>query len=763
MRCFFFLMSYLSMHVSVLSAQPAELSYLGQTPGGSAFNLSYDAEHEHLYVGCGTSLWVYDVADPTAPERVAMRPFRGLINETVVSNDVVFAAATHDGLWALDNASPALDPLAVFPTPGEKAAYDIWRSDDIIYLADGHDAVMISFDVEIGFTEIGRFGSPNVMTVARRGDLIAVGSRWLLSGTVAVYHAEDVNTPLASWSDPTLFNIEDVRFADLRDDIIYVCGGTNNLGATGQFYALLFDGTTLAPVDHFTIGGIPGFAQAQITNMDSRNDTLFLCTVAGLHGLESDIPVLDATGLPLDSLETIGHIRPGLWYFDVALLGERPYLSIASEWYGLWINDITDLAPLDTVAVVPTGGWCQRSYVRGDTLWACMRGYGLVAYDIGDLLYTAGYLDEFELLHLATTFTHDCTFVKDSLVFVGHNLSYSAYNLSSWYQGDEPIHLGTFDASVPSAVECVATMETDEGTRVIGGLYNGTLELYDPFTAPDFPLLASLTIGGTPTELIVSGDTFFVGANIDYQRSLAAYRVTNDEFLLLAHAPAANTVSRIAKEGTMLAAALGSVGASWYRYDETGMTELGTLSEGLVVQDVAFADGLLYVADKLQGLLVYDVSNSTTPLLLASNPGSGGWQGMFGSTSVTVDTGGQIYLSDFNAGVFMIEAFDASRANDPATAAPTSLHLTVVPNPFRGGCTIAAPHNALIRILDLGGRVVWQAYPSSPPWSRQAGIDPHRDVACVVWQPGPGLGSASYVIQAKRGTAHGARTVVYLK
>ena len=498
----------------VTYAQPVELIHLGQTPGGAAYNLTFDDDSERLIVGCGNSIWVYDVSNPVNPERIAMAPFRGLLNESIVRDGVLFAAITHDGVWALDFNSPVLAPFHHFETPGSSAAYDIWLSGDTLFLADSQDAVILTYDSLNGFTEHEQFGMPDIMTIARRRDIIATGSRGILNGTVSVYHANDLSAPIDSWTDATLFNIEDVRFADNRDDIIYVCGGTNNLGFSGQFYAFYFDGENLEVADHYTIGGIPGLANAQIINMDSRNDTLFLATTAGLNGLESTVPVLDATGLPEEPMELIGHIRPGLWYFDVALLGNSPYLSIASEWFGLWINDITDLAPLDTVAVVPTGGWCQRCYVRGDTLWACMRGYGVSAYHLDDLSYNAGYQDEFELLHLDPEFTFDCAFLEDSVLVVGHHLSYSVYDLTPWHAGSRPVTLGVTNTSILSAVECVAVLKTVSGNRIIGGLFDGIIEIRDLDTPPDFPVISTVDIGGSPSEIIISGDTLIVGAEI---------------------------------------------------------------------------------------------------------------------------------------------------------------------------------------------------------------------------------------------------------
>ncbi|MBN2543099.1 T9SS type A sorting domain-containing protein [bacterium] len=702
---------FLTLCLSYVYGQVAELDFLGQTPGGSSYDLLYDEDGEKLIVGCGTSIWVYDMTDPLDAELIALRPFKGLVNEFILDGDILFAAATHDGLWALDYTSPTLDPIAHVTTLGDSAAYDLWKTGDTIYLADHVDIAIYTFDGS-EFTEIYRipdiFGKS--ISVARRNDVLAVAWWNVLSGTIELYHTSDLTTPFASWHSGQLANVQNLYFADNRDDILYVCGGTNNFGLSSSFYGLVIEGDSLRQVARYAIGGVPGLANAQITKMESRNDTIFVVTTAGLNGLESDIPVLDATGLPADTFHLIAHIRPGLWYFDVALMGGTPYMAIASEFFGVWISDITGLAPLDTVAVYPTGGWAQRCYLRNDTIWACMRGYGLVLFDVDDLYYSDVFRYPREVLRINSEFTFDFTFVDDTLIFIGHSIYYDVYNLAPWYDGGEPEFVTRLTNSTGiDGAECMAFVETDVGPRVLGGVHPDLIEFYDPYSGPDYPLIATADVGGDPTEFIVCGDTLFVGANIDAQRSIAAYRVTGDTLELLAHAPAANTIPKIAKEGNILAAALTSVGCAWYAYEGDNINPLGSIG-GINALDVELNDGYLYVAEK-NGLLVYDISAPPNAVLIASWRGTGGWQGMFGSQSVTVGDDGTIYLSDFNGGIFVIESLDSATGiiQQHATSVPDRLSIMTYPNPFNSILNIKIPQGKYnVNIFDVTGRCVKQ-------------------------------------------------------
>jgi hypothetical protein len=703
--------------------QPVELANLGQTPGGSAFNLTYDSETQRLFVGCGSSIWVYDVSDVTHPVRTAMRPFRGLVTEMVLAGATLFAATTHDGLWALSAESPTLEPFYHFPTPGDSAAYDLYAYGDSLYLANGFQAILLYYHPATGFTEIRRFGTPRVMTVARRGDMVATGSWTFLTGTVAVYHTADLSNPVATWVSGEALNLQDLQFADRRDDIIYVCGGTNNLAFTGRFFALQLQGDSLPMVGHFTIPGIPGWANAQIINMDSRNDTLFLATTAGLYQNESDVPVLDATGLPDDSLRVIAHIRPGLWHFDVALFSDRPYLAIASEWYGVWINDISTLQPLDTVAVIPTGGWCQRAYVHHDTLWACMRGYGLVAFDIDSLLYPPRSVRNPELLRLPKEFTVDFTLVDDSLCFLARGTGttrYSLYNLAPWYRGGSPESRADFGYADLLGSECITSMTTDVGPRLAGGLVNGTIEIYNPYDR-NHPRLSATALGGHPQELIAEGDTLWTGALIGGVQAIAAYRVTQDTLLPIRHCEALGQVTRLAKASDIVVAACGAAGMAWYRVQPDTLIELGRITDRYIV-DVHLVGNRLYAAEQLTGLRVYDLSQPDTAILVAVNPGSGGWQGGFGSTSVTVGSDQRICLSDFNSGTFVIEPAPSGIAEAVRLTA-YGLRLTA-PTVVRGVLEMAVDsrqHTAYrAELLDVSGRMLLDLHPGPNDVSRFA-------------------------------------------
>ncbi len=259
------------------------LEKIGQTPGGSGFHVNYDSNTQRLFVGCGGSVRMYDATNEDSLVLIGYRAFHSLVNETYVDGNILYVAANHDGFWALDITQPEMPVLGHYPTGGESAAYDIDFYNDTLYFANGHRAIELTFSLETGFNKIREFGFGKVMCMERRNNLIAVGSRVFLAGEVAVYSMSDVTSPLASWSNNLVAHLEDLQFADLNDSIIYLCGGFSNLAITGEFWALQFTGSSLDSIARYTLNGfIPGIASCNIMNMDSRNDTLYLATLAGL-------------------------------------------------------------------------------------------------------------------------------------------------------------------------------------------------------------------------------------------------------------------------------------------------------------------------------------------------------------------------------------------------------------------------------------------------------------------------------------------------
>ncbi len=685
-------------------AQVSQLEALGQTPGGAGFHVNYDSSGQRLFVGCGSSIWVCDVSDTSNYHVIAKRPLLGIVNETDLYADILFAAATHDGLYALDANAASLDIIHHYPVYGDSAAYDIWRSNDTIYLSDGKRVKMLRYDELNGFTLLRQFGNPNAFCAAQRGSYVAVGCRGIPKGSISVYHVNDLENPVATWKSEMIWRHEDIRFADLRDDIIYVCGGPANLlFSKSYFVALQFTGDSLFMVDSISYPGVIGLAQANIINMDSRNDTLFLATTAALNNqLETIVPVLDASGLPDDSLEDIAHIRPGLWHFDVALMHGTPYLATSSEWFGVLFSDVSELQPTDTLGFLETGGWTDKGKLSGDTLWACHRGYGLAAYLTDSLYYTSGYMTDSKILHIFTQFVSDFDFLNDSLIILN---TAEIYNLAPWHEGSKPEFVTKLNLGF---INTVNFMETDMGPRIVGGFSHilpmpTALVLADPYDSlnPN-PVIDSVQIKNNVLGVAVSGDTVYSGYKLGNQNYLAVFKVTNDEFVLIDTITSHGEIRSISVAGDRIMVSCGTLWLAWYGFKNGKLAEKGSYFDwNLNAPDVYLKNEYVYVAEKFYGLRIYEFKDTSQIELVAECRGTGGWNNLFGSAAVDVGKDGLIYLSDFHAGVIIIEPIDISIAAEQDKFQESTETLIVYPNPAKDFFHINLPSGNNERIKEL--------------------------------------------------------------
>lgn len=757
MKTFGYILAGFLFHLTTGYTQLTNLNRTGQAPGGAGYHVNYDSASQRLFVGCGTSIWIYDTQDTANYHVIARRPLMGLVNETDLYGDILFAAATHDGVWALDATSDTLTPIAHYEMTGDSAAYDLWRTNDTLYVADGKKVRMLKFTPDNTISYLATFGPDNSFAVARKGMYLAVGAQGFPKGTVMVYRYDNLEVPVAMWQSNNVWNLQDIQFGDLRDDIIYVCGGAQNLLFTQSFfYALYLDGSILSTVDSFSVPGIIGFAQANINNMDSQNDTLFISTGAGLNNLlQTVVPVYDATGLPGTPMIHLADIRPGLWHFDVARMHGTPYLAMSSEWLGVLISDVSQLQPEDTLGFLETGGWCQRSYIRGDTLWACMRGYGLVAYETDSLYYSAGYMNNPKILHIFTQFVTDMAFINDSLILLSNG---EFYTLQPWFPGGQP----EFAGETGFACETIRAIQTNVGTRIVAGFSDllfplNQIALYNPYDSIlGYPLLDIDSTNSDVNGLLISGDTIFCGKKIGNSFYLAMFRAFNDSLILLDTIPVAAEINGISRDGSMLAVSYNMFRFSWYFIDGNILVQMGSYFDwDISPTGIYLKNNLVYIPDKSFGLKVFRLSEPPLATLVAGCRGTGGWTNMFGSTAVTLDSDGKIYLSDFMAGVILIEPFDSTLViTEPGGRGRNS--LSVFPNPFSTEARIYTNNNKPVENVEveiysvIGKKVSSQhisiLWPGNPVRISRNSL-PAGMYICVIRSGGELIGTGKLIIQ----------------
>ncbi|MBU2650703.1 MAG: T9SS type A sorting domain-containing protein [Bacteroidetes bacterium] len=721
----------------LLFPQVSELERLGQTPGGAAYHVNYDPVNEQLLVGCGTSIWLYDMTDPANPVIMAKRALMGIVNESDFYGNVIFLAATHDGVYALDRTTATLDILDQYEITspnGDKAAYDLYRAGDTLYVADNVRVRSLKFSLASGFSEISEFGPlTGSFCVTGNSGHIAVGSQGLIWGFVNIYDKDDLSTPVATWQSDKIKLIQNLNFSITQDDILFVCGGPRplDLFMKSYLFALEYSGTNLSCVDTVIVNGLPVVAQANVMNLDMKGDTLFVatgCAIDPSMGFPlAYIPVLDAAGLPASPMDMIGYINPGLWHFDVALMHGTPYMATSSEWLGVAINNVSELIPLDTLLLIETGGWAQSCKVFGDTLWVAQEGWGIAAYNTDSIKYSSGFMTDSRILHLYSLHHHyfvpDFEFFNDSLLVLANG---HVFNLNPWFYGGKPDSL--YHLNLEFAVT-LHKMHTECGPRLITGAevplfgFGGkTMSLYDPLI-PSGDRLDEVAINNSPKAITVDADKVFYGIKYDSTGNdyyLAVSEVQNDTFILLDTILMFNgfgEIGALAADNDLIVAGRGNM-VLWFDFDGEHLVAGGSFVQaGLVVSDLTVKNRFVYIADKMYGLQVLDLHNVGNPSIVATCKGTEGWgSNNFGSVDVTLGVDGTIYLTDFNAGVIMIEAYDTTLVKVPSKSNDLeSLDCRVFPNPcgdnFRLDikCAAGSVNVCNLTVCDLNGREIYTA------------------------------------------------------
>ena len=719
--------------IGTLEAQVQTLEVIGQTPGGGGYVVDWDETGEQLIIGCGTSIWVYDMSDPDNPVKIKKRPLLGMINETELYDDVLFVAATHDGIYALDYTSKNLDVLAHFCMKELQgvAAYGMHLYNDTIFVADNSGVRMLTYDALTGFEDLGSFAGEKAFGVHSKGNYIAVCSQQIplvSTGKIEVFAINDLSEPVAEWKSPWINTVMAVQWADLRDDIIYVCGGPE----TGTFtksnlFALQFDGANIIPVDTFSVtDGVPGIAQLNIINMDSRNDTLFVATTAAWsieHLPYTYIPIIDATGLPDNKMEQFAKVTPGLWHFDVALMHGTPYVAMSSEWLGVLISDISEFAFMDTLGFIPTGGWVKDAKVKDNKLWVCNEGYGMMVYDIDSLQFSNGFWCDASVMHIHDLsehfFSSDIEFINDTLIILNTS---KVYNIKPWLEGGSP----EFVYEINKQMVKMKNIHTNVGQRMVAtstNLFNSWIYVFDPFDEEnnyeDFFLD---TMRNTYTGFTVSGDTLYYGKKFNNTWFLIAAKVENDAVTKIDSIQLTmpwglisfHDITGISVENEFIAVSYGKQ-LALFKWNGNQLEELFyDYDFNRMAKDIILRNSYAYIADRAFGMKVYDVSSLEEAVLVAQARGTGGWMNVFGSIAITLGDDGRIYLSDFNAGVILIEAFDTtiSQSEQIENEIIKNNLFSIFPNPANKNFTVefkadAKPENKHLKIYDLAGKELY--------------------------------------------------------
>ena len=760
------------------------LEILGHIPGAASMAVEFSGGR--LYAGAGSSMFIYESEDPADMTLLGWVDFSSLITGIVAREDsMIFVGANHDGLYAVDASRPDFPIVAQFkmPTRNHWVGDIELTSPDTVWLCDNQSLKKLYFTGDTFLVAEEYFTGSRISGADFRDSLAVITRRTYLMGYVELYNrAEGGLTHIATFDSSRLTYVVDAQFADNRDDIIYVLGGSPNLGSDGDFYALHFDGDSLYCAAGHKFSGVPfGLAQTFVMSMDSRNDTVYLATMAAISWGEDPLwttcPALDGNFLP-DSMPIIANFLPGLWFFDVALHDELPALAIGSEWLGVLWTDISDFSVRDdTIRTYPTGGWGQHCYLHGgDTLFVAMEGYGVGIFDVRDKSAPqfAG--------RIPGQFVHDLGFL-DSIAILCKSGKFEFHNLAPWWRGGEIERLDTFAVplvfgEVHSCLS-VSIMRTATDTLLILPIYDDGINIIDPRDIPGAYARAHFFDNSSPIEVVCADDTMFILMADTFH----VVRYLGDTLEHIFKMPTGGGANGLCKVGDFISITRKNLGIKWFDWTGDTLVERGNWVPWGHCNDSEFFDSLLYVVCAGEGLYILDIADYPAIDTLAHYPGSQGWEMLqYGSQHVHFGPDSTIYLADYHAGAYILEPFHRGNIGfrEVSHILPNKISISAYPNPFNSSVTIAvdlpvgdgSPVPFDVEIYDLNGRRVAH----TPFGSAQgAEIRSSSEIETTaqgqfIWCPTPSLPSGVYLVRASFETRSlngveptATKRIVYLK
>jgi hypothetical protein len=723
----------------------AELRELAYTTGGASYTCI--AADGRLYVGAGSTFQVYDTApayDGSSLELLGEFRCGSLIREIQVVGNKAYVAAEYDGVYVFNVRDPSrrIGVVAHLEPPEEGAgAQDVAVAGRWLYVANLTELSVYERDGD-GFHYVDSSTPPGdsawVTGVDVRGSLIAVTVQSEDTEINGVHFLRRGNlSGLDKWSPPYGYP-EDVRFADTRDDIVYVAGGTDL--TYGYFYVLRAEG------DHWTSIYQEQYAPsrnalgpAYVLNVRSQGDTVFVVTMTendrGIEICEGDASVQSKVHVyrlgESDSLEELGTLPGGLYHFDVAPDGEL--VHIASEWCGVkTLRLVTDGGfSFEELSLTPTGGAARAADAWGHLVALAREGYGTDLYE-----KVNGTRELMLLGHLGHgSFAKAVRFVRDGdFLLIGTSTDgVFCYRVADIQAEEEPDWVwhdddgGVRDIEISGSTAYLARNYGARDGEVVAGKIGASGEWVDIGTWD--PALADSV--WRCLDLAVRDDKIAVASGIQRRWFLpftggALYVITmregEDPQVLCSVKRDGEVCRAVAWSGSRIYAEWNGSGIACYRLRETAdgyqlVPTEASFPWGEVPEKVNLdADGkYLYVAAGPQGLYVLDKETLEEVAHYQTSGGSrSGWKLVAGATSVSVSQG-LIYLTDYYSQISVLKFSQPrtdAQAADQVGISPVvgRLMARVLPNPFAGEARIelTLPKQTTLRVAlyDLAGRRV---------------------------------------------------------
>jgi len=375
--------------------------------GGSYYDIAYD--NEYVYVGNFQGLSIFDVSDPSGPEKVGFISLEGGVKDVIIESDYAYIANGENGLVVVDISDPT-DPQYAggYNTAGE--SYGVNINGGYAYIADlenGLVVVDVSDPMDPQYTG-GDNTSDDALGVVVNNEYAYIVDA--LDGLVVVDVSDPTDPQYAGGYDTeSIASSLDVSggyafVGDRNEGMVVVdisnptnpqyaggfdtYGGPRGITVSGNyaFIGYSYDGLVVVDVSD---PKDPQYSGEYDTN-GSANDVAVSGGYAYVADGNKGLVVVDV-GDPTDPLhmggyDSAGHAR------DVVV--SNGYAYIADFDYGLVIVDVSDPTDPQYTGGYETAGYAHSVFVINGYAYIADDHNGLVIVDVNDPTdpqYVGGY------------------------------------------------------------------------------------------------------------------------------------------------------------------------------------------------------------------------------------------------------------------------------------------------------------------------------------------------------------------------------------
>jgi hypothetical protein len=681
--------------------EASEVTLVGQALYSSAFRV--EGEGSRLYVGCGASVLIYDVSQPTAPQRLGAYRTEGEVSGLCARGDRLYVAAMLEGVLILDVSDPGNPTrLGVVENAAGGAAMSVFVRNDTAYVADGAGELLVAdcSDPE-NPTVLGTWnpGAGMIMMDLRvLGDLVfAVRTSPVFPSRLTILDVSDPQD-IRRLGNPVTGYWASYALDVAPDTTVFVANGFG-IAWGGPYQLLVYDASD--PEDPVRIGrythpnprgtgcdvvvrdGAIYFAAGYLSDMERGGDTWY-----------PNFLVFDRDAIS-DGMEPVGQLMTENFTLGLDVLG--PYAYVADEWAGVQVVRVSVPTQPEIVARIDTGGYPFDVAVSGRRAYVPAKGGKLRIVDLTDPANPQ------ELAPVHTPGPAWSVAAAGSRLYVGEGFDF-VQGLPGLtildIGGEEPQFLGRYQA---------------EGD---------TTYYYD---------------------LAVRGDTVYVANGLGGLRILDATDPQAVELVSLSEVPGMVMGIHLADTLAYLAAREGGL-RIWSVTDPANPVEVGAWTEVDTVWAVLERDGILYLACGYDGVATLDATDPVHPTLLDLHPtegaykldvwhrwiyvadGTGGLRVLDATDPAALTDAGfydtpsfatgvvagrdTVYVTDQTAGLLVLHSERAASAVEPVPdepAPPSAVGVSCWPNPFRAEATLRFGSVATVgsvEIFDVGGRRV---------------------------------------------------------